>query len=142
MLVKIPFSTPDLEAWEKIAEQYRNDPIGFAKKFKFMVKQHRPDWSDLQLLLDAFTEAERRLILKAAGNLAEDACQIAQRRVKDVFPLQAPQWNPNDDVEIENLMNYQDFIAKWMERAIPKTINWSALYAIKQGPSEAPSEFL
>lgn len=40
MLVKIPFSTPYLEAWEKIAKQYRNDPIRVAKKFKFMVKQH------------------------------------------------------------------------------------------------------
>lgn len=87
-------------------------------------------------------EAERQLILKAAGNLAEDARQIEQRRVKDAFPLQDPQWNPNDDVDIEDLMNYQDFIAKGMERTIPKTINWSALYAIKQGPSEAPSEFL
>lgn len=29
-----------------------------------------------------------------------------------------------------------------MERAIPKTINWSALYAISQGPKESPSEFL
>lgn len=25
---------------------------------------------------------------------------------------------------------------------MPKTINWSALYAFKQGPSESPSEFL
>lgn len=31
---------------------------------------------------------------------------------------------------------------KGTERAIPETINWSALYAIKQGPSESPSEFL
>jgi len=29
-----------------------------------------------------------------------------------------------------------------MENAIPKNINWSALYAVKQGPSESPSEFL
>ena len=29
-----------------------------------------------------------------------------------------------------------------MERVIPKTINWSALYAVKQSPSESPSEFL
>lgn len=29
-----------------------------------------------------------------------------------------------------------------MERAIRKTINWSALYSIKQGPSETLSELL
>lgn len=59
MLVKIPFLTVDLEAWEKIAKYYWSDPTGVAKKFKFMVKQHRPDWLDLQLLLDALTETER-----------------------------------------------------------------------------------
>ena len=32
--------------------------------------------------------------------------------------------------------------SKGMGRAIPKTINWSALYAVKQTPSESPSEFL
>ncbi|KFO57295.1 hypothetical protein N302_12899, partial [Corvus brachyrhynchos] len=142
MLVKIPFSTVDLEAWEKIAKRYRGDPIGVTKKFRFMVKQHRPDWLDLQLLLDALTETEKLLVLKAAGNLAEDACKITQMRVKDVFPLQDLQWDPNDDWDMERLEDYQDFIAKGLERAIPKTINWSALYAIKQGPSETPSEFL
>lgn len=29
-----------------------------------------------------------------------------------------------------------------MEGVVPKTLNWSALGAIKQGPSESPSEFL
>uniref|UniRef100_A0A8U7NYM5 Core shell protein Gag P30 domain-containing protein n=1 Tax=Corvus moneduloides TaxID=1196302 RepID=A0A8U7NYM5_CORMO len=129
MLVKIPFSTVDLEAWEKIAKRYRSDPIGVAKKFRFMVKQHRPDWLDIQLLLDALTETEKRLVLREAG-------------IKDVLPLQDPQWDPNDDSDMERLEDYQDFIAKGLERAIPKTINWSALYAIKQGPSESPSEFL
>lgn len=31
---------------------------------------------------------------------------------------------------------------KGMERAIPKTINWSVLYTIRQGPRETPTEFL
>ncbi|MCQ4078885.1 hypothetical protein FK519_29425, partial [Klebsiella pneumoniae] len=40
------------------------------------------------------------------------------------------------------LQEYQEWILKGMEKAIPKTINWSALYAIRQSPSESPSEFL
>lgn len=43
---------------------------------------------------------------------------------------------------MKKLESYQEWIAKGMERAIPKTINWSALHAVKQGPSESPSEFL
>ncbi|KFO52484.1 hypothetical protein N302_14111, partial [Corvus brachyrhynchos] len=142
ILVKIPFSLADLEAWEKIAKHHRSDPIGVAKKFRFVVKQHRLDWFELQLLLSALTETEKQLVLKAAGSLAEDACKNTQMRVKDVFPLQDPQWDPNDGSDVERLEGYRDVIAKALERAVPKTMNCSALYAIKQGPSETPSEFL
>ncbi|RMC09768.1 hypothetical protein DUI87_13555 [Hirundo rustica rustica] len=130
------------EIWERIAKGYRSDPIGVAKKMKFMVKQHSPDWADLQLLLDALTETEKQLVLKVAGDLAEDDCRTTQEDVKDVFPLQDPGWDPNDDEELGRLKRYQELIVKGLERAIPKTINWSALYAVKQGPSQTPSEFL
>lgn len=43
---------------------------------------------------------------------------------------------------MEKLRGYQEWIAKGMERATPKPINWSALYTVRQGISEAPSEFL
>ncbi|RMB92971.1 hypothetical protein DUI87_30619 [Hirundo rustica rustica] len=141
-LIKVPFSSIDLEIWERIAKGYQSDPIGVAKKMKFMVKQHSPDWADLQLLLDALTETEKQLVLKVAGDLAEDDCRTTQEDVKDVFPLQDPGWDPNDDEELGRLKRYQELIVKGLERAIPKTINWSALYAIKQGPSQTPSEFL
>ncbi|RMC19888.1 hypothetical protein DUI87_03454 [Hirundo rustica rustica] len=141
-LIKVPFSSIDLEIWERIAKGYQSDPIGVAKKMKFMIKQHSPDWADLQLLLDALTETEKQLVLKVAGDLAEDDCRTTQEDVKDVFPLQDPGWDPNDDEELGWLKRYQELIVKGLERAIPKTINWSALYAIKQGPSQTPSEFL
>ncbi|RMC21768.1 hypothetical protein DUI87_02637 [Hirundo rustica rustica] len=89
-LIKVPFSSIDLEIWERIAKGYRSDPIGIAKKIKFIVKQHSPDWADLQLLLDALTETEKQLVLKVAGDLAKDDCGTTQEDVKDVFPLQDP----------------------------------------------------
>ncbi|KFP74730.1 hypothetical protein N311_01587, partial [Apaloderma vittatum] len=58
------------------------------------------------------------------------------------FPLQEPDWDPNIHAHLERLKAYQEWIAKGMERAIPETINWSALYEIKQKPSESPTEFL
>ncbi|RMB88920.1 hypothetical protein DUI87_34686 [Hirundo rustica rustica] len=141
-LIKVPFSSIDLEIWERIAKGYQSDPIGVAKTMKFMIKQHSPDWADLQLLLDALTETEKQLVLKVAGDLAEDDCRTTQEDVKAVFPLQDPGWDPNDDEGLGRLKRYQELIVKGLERAIPKTINWSALYAIKQGPSQTPSEFL
>ncbi|KAM3654276.1 uncharacterized protein VK521_016720 [Ammospiza maritima maritima] len=142
LMIKVPFTTLDLEAWERIARNYRVDPILTAKRLRYVIKQHNPDWADIQLLLDAFTETEKQLILKTAGNLAEDYCKATQLDVKEHFPLQDPEWDPNVSAEVKKLTEYQEWIATGVERAIPKTINWSALYSLKQGPSETPSEFL
>ncbi|XP_033918419.1 uncharacterized protein [Melopsittacus undulatus] len=142
MLIKVPFSTMDLEAWKKIAKDYRNDPVGVTKHLQFIMKQHNPDWNDVQLLLEAMTETEKQLILKTAGDLAGDYYQARRQDVKEFFPLQDPKWDPNRSAEREKLQAYQEWIIKGIERAIPKTINWSILYEIKQGPSESPSEFL
>nr|RLV71530.1 hypothetical protein DV515_00017357 [Chloebia gouldiae] len=89
-IIKIPFFSRDLEAWEKTAKGYWNDPTGVAKRLHFMVKQHLPDWADMQLLLDALTETEKQLVLKVAKNLAEEACISTQVDSKEVFPLQDP----------------------------------------------------
>ncbi|KAF4803987.1 hypothetical protein TURU_011570 [Turdus rufiventris] len=140
MLVKVPFSAIDLEVWEKVAKNYRSDPVNTAKRLRYIIKQHNSDWSDMQLLLDALTETGKQLILKKAGDLAE--FYRAQQDVKQYFPLQDLNWDPNRTEEIKKLKSYQEWIVRGMERAIPKTINWSALYAIKLGPSESPSEFL
>ncbi|KFO64419.1 hypothetical protein N302_02700, partial [Corvus brachyrhynchos] len=142
ILVKIPFSTIDIEAWEKVARNYRSDPIGLAKKFKFMVKQHNPDWADIQLLLDALPESEKQLVIKTAVDIADDDCRTTEEDVKKVLPLQDPERDPNEPDEMAQLKRYRGFITKGLEREIPKAINWSALYAIKQGPSQIPSEFL
>lgn len=106
------------------------------------MRQHNPDWNDIQLLLEAMTETENQLILKTASDLAEDYYKTRQQDVKEFFPLQDPKWDPNRSAERGRLQAYQEWIIKGVERAIPKSINWSALYAVKQGPSESPSEFL
>lgn len=93
-------------------------------------------------MIDALTETEKQLVLKTAGDLAEDFYKTQCRDVKDYFPLQNPNWDPNRSAELKKRESYQEWIAKGMNRAIPKTINWSVLYAIKLGPSESPSEFL
>lgn len=96
----------------------------------------------MQLLLECMTEMEKQLILKTAGDLAENHYKITGGDVKEYFPLQDPKWNANRSADTERLQAYRGWISKGMERAIPKTINWSALYATRQGSSESPSEFL
>ncbi|KFO53996.1 hypothetical protein N302_03475, partial [Corvus brachyrhynchos] len=142
MLVRVPFSTADLDAWYNVAKNYRSDPAGTAEHLRLIIKQHNPDWADIQLLLGGLTETEKQVVLKTAKDLADNYYKTQQLDAKDYFPLQEPHWSPNRAAELEKLRNYQEWIAKGVERAIPKTLNWSALYAVKQGPSVSPSKFL
>lgn len=134
MLIKVPFSTLDLEAWKKVAKDYCNNPINVTKDLQFIVKQHNPDWSDMPLLLEAMTETERQLILKTARDLAEDYYKMRQEDEKEFFPLQDPKWDQNRSAEMAKLQAYKEWLVKGVERAIPKTVNWAVLYAVKQGP--------
>uniref|UniRef100_A0A8D0FQI8 Core shell protein Gag P30 domain-containing protein n=1 Tax=Strix occidentalis caurina TaxID=311401 RepID=A0A8D0FQI8_STROC len=142
LVIKILFSSTDLENWKRAVKEFQSDPISVTRQFQFILKQHNPGWNDIQLLLDYLTETEKQLVLKAAGDLASDYCRTTGNEVKDFFPLQDPRWNPNSSAQMDRLKGYQDLILKGLERAMPKNINWPALYAIKQGPSESPSEFL
>lgn len=52
------------------------------------------------------------------------------------------EWDHDRGAERDRLITYREWVVKGMERAIPKPVNWSVLYAIRQGQKEAPSEFL
>lgn len=140
VLIKVLFSSFDLETWKGVAKGYRNDPLGVACHVQFLTKQHGPDWGDIQLLLDHMTETEKQFILKTSLDLAQD--KMGGGDVKEHFPLQDTHWDPNRMAERGTLDDYRDGVAKAMERVIPKAINWSALYAVRQGHKESPSEFL
>ncbi|KFO86031.1 hypothetical protein N320_08285, partial [Buceros rhinoceros silvestris] len=143
MLIKAPFSATNIEVRKKIANNYWSDPVRVTKHFQFIIKQHNPDWNDIQLLLDCLTETERDLVLKSARTAAEDYYKgKPDKDIKDYFPLQDPEWDPNYKENLEKLKGCQDWVSKGMERAIAKTINWSALYAVRQGTTETPSKFL
>ncbi|KFV42138.1 hypothetical protein N328_01617, partial [Gavia stellata] len=136
ILKKVPFSSFDLETRKSVAKSYRNDPVGVTKHFQFLIRQHNPDWNDIQLLLDHMTETEKKLILKTGLDLASDQRKSTGGDIKDHFPLQDPHWDPNRSAHKELLNKHRDWVTRGMERAIPKTINWSALYAVWQGPKE------
>lgn len=76
------------------------------------------------------TETEKQLILKTAGDVGENYYKTKGEDVKEYFPLQDPKWDVNRSAHMEKLQEYQGWISKGMERAIPKTINWSALYVL------------
>lgn len=90
MLIRVPFSTTDLEGWKRVAKEYQNDLIGVTKHFQFVIKRYNPDWNDIQLLLEYMMETEKQLILKTAADLAEEHYKVAGGDVKEYLPLQDP----------------------------------------------------
>lgn len=41
-----------------VAKTYQNDTVNITHRFQFLIKQHNPDWADIQLLLDCMTETD------------------------------------------------------------------------------------
>ncbi|KAK4828284.1 hypothetical protein QYF61_024949 [Mycteria americana] len=142
--VKVPFSTADLDAWREVARGYRDDPSRVAKRFELIIKNQDPDWTDVDLILEELTETEKQLVLKTARTHVQ--AQITggplQGNVDNYIPLTDPHWGPNDGRDYRLLRRYRDWIKLGLENAVSKAVNWSALYAIKQGQRETPTEFM
>ncbi|KFP59605.1 hypothetical protein N322_00423, partial [Cariama cristata] len=142
--IKIPFTMNDLDTWKETVKGYRDDPEGVAKRFELIVKNQDPDWKDIDLMLDALTETEKQLIIKSARTQVQ--IQITAGTLPGTVdihvPRDDPNWNPNDDQEYQLLKRYQKWIKIDIETAVPKAVNWSSLYAIKQNQTETPTEFL
>uniref|UniRef100_A0A672THS1 Core shell protein Gag P30 domain-containing protein n=1 Tax=Strigops habroptila TaxID=2489341 RepID=A0A672THS1_STRHB len=142
--IKVNFSMGDLDAWKLAVKDYRDDPIGVAKRFELIVKSQDPDWGDIDVMLDALTETEKQLVLKTACThvSAQITAGALAGRVEDHIPTTTPDWDYDEPADYATLKRYQNWIKFGLENAIPKTVNWSALFVIKQGQAETPMEFL
>ncbi|MCQ4179350.1 hypothetical protein FK518_27680, partial [Klebsiella pneumoniae] len=138
MLIKVPFSTADLGEWKKIAKDYRSVPVSVTKHFQFIIKQHNPDWKDIQLLLDYLTETEKQLVLRTAGNLAEDHYKVTGGNVKEHFPLQDPKWDVNRSAHMERLQEYQEWIFKGNGEGNPQNYKLVSFVCNQTEPFRVP----
>uniref|UniRef100_A0A8D2Q9T9 Core shell protein Gag P30 domain-containing protein n=1 Tax=Zonotrichia albicollis TaxID=44394 RepID=A0A8D2Q9T9_ZONAL len=136
--VKVPFSTSDLNNWRDEAKNFRRNPEGVAKRFELMAKNLDIDWEDIEVMLSELTDTERELVLETGRRHA----QVLSGRLEDNFPSSKPEWDPSNAEHYQRLVQYRKLIAMGLRNAIPKAINWSMLYDIRQEKDETPSEFL
>ncbi|KAJ7411878.1 hypothetical protein BTVI_48367 [Pitangus sulphuratus] len=136
--VKVPFTTSDLNSWRDEAKCFRKNPEGVAKRFELIVKNLDIDWEDIDLMLSELTETEKELVLKTGKTHAT----LLLGNTGDIFPTENPKWDPNDLIQYDLLVQYRKLIALGLRHAIPKAINWAALYDVRQGRDETPSDFL
>ncbi|KFO64423.1 hypothetical protein N302_01051, partial [Corvus brachyrhynchos] len=131
----------ELEEWKATVGKYKENPDKVANLVERTINTQNPDWSDLKSMIETLLDpTERQMVKKAI--IDSDRCGEIPIEVENaVNPIVWASDVPGRSKQAEPV-SIALKPAKGLERAIPKTINWSALYAIKQGPSETPSEFL
>ncbi|KAK4810735.1 hypothetical protein QYF61_007714 [Mycteria americana] len=143
--IKVPFTLADLDGWRVTAGSYRDDPERVAKGFELIVKTQDPDWEDVDAMLDAvFSESEKQMIVRAARTQVQ-ALVLAGTlpgTVDNHVPITNPGWDPNQTGTRNLLVRYREWIAYGTRNAVPKSVNWSKLYEIKQDKKESPTDFL
>ncbi|KFR11595.1 hypothetical protein N306_03216, partial [Opisthocomus hoazin] len=141
---RIPFQTEEIEKWKETVKGYREDPSGVARKFEWIVKNLDPDWRDVDLMLEAMTETEKGIVLKTARDHVRAQINAGTLRgtEEEHVPSRDPGWDPNDPAQYRLLQQYRTWIRYGLEHGIPKAVNWSALYEVRQGRTETPTEFL
>ncbi|XP_050837538.1 uncharacterized protein LOC127060260 [Serinus canaria] len=145
VVVKVPFSPVDLEAWMRLAGPYREDPERVSRVFETILKTQNPDWAVIQVLLDTLLDStEREMVLRTARKEVDriGTAGALPGTVEEHFPSQDPKWDPNTKEGRVFLVQYQQWILFGFRHAMPKAINWSKLYEVKQEPHETPTAFV
>ncbi|RMC10975.1 hypothetical protein DUI87_12166 [Hirundo rustica rustica] len=145
VMVKVPFSPNDLMIWKQSAGSYREDPDRTARVVKMVIKTQNPDWNDLQVLLDTLMDTtEKEMVLRAMTEKAREMIRlrVADGTLNELVPREDPEWDPNTARGHQALKGYQELLIEGVRTGIPKTVNWSKLYSVKQEKNESPSAFL
>ncbi|KAJ7408137.1 hypothetical protein BTVI_60732 [Pitangus sulphuratus] len=142
--VKAPFSASNLNNWREEAKCFRENPEKVIKRFELIAKNQEIDWTDIDLMLSELTETEKEFVIKTARRevVSQIVTGVLTGDVDPIFPLQQPNWDPNNPDHYRMLMKYRDLIKVGLQNAIPKVVNWAALYDMRQGQKETPTEFL
>ncbi|RLV63659.1 hypothetical protein DV515_00018048 [Chloebia gouldiae] len=150
VLIKVPFSPGDLVIWKQSAGSYREDPERVARVVKMVIKTQNPDWNDLQVLLDTIMDStEKEMVLRATKERAREEIKLRRNReqgyegtVDELVPSDDPEWNPNSADGYRAIRKYQELLVEGVRTGMPKTLNWSKLYSVRQEKNESPSAFL
>ncbi|KFP44250.1 hypothetical protein N324_07124, partial [Chlamydotis macqueenii] len=143
--VKTPFSVADLMAWKQAAGTYREDLEKVGRVVETIIRTQDPDRKDLQVILDNLLDStEKQMVLKVGKAQGEETGVggVFSGTLEQNFPSGDPQWDPNDPVHRERLTRYQKWILYGVKHAMPKALNWTKLYEIKQDKTESPSVYL
>ncbi|CAI5799435.1 protein NYNRIN-like [Podarcis lilfordi] len=142
-----PFLTADLMNWSDKMPSLRDDPDKCHRQVATIFSTHNPTWADVHMLLGAlFNEAEKREILVKVGE-ALTRVDYQPGRPASMAPLTAqnlindPDWDYNTDNGIWGLKIFKKAILDGIKAAGQRTVNWTNVQAVLQGPDEHPADY-
>ncbi|XP_051634190.1 uncharacterized protein LOC127466879 [Manacus candei] len=146
VLIKAPFSLVELQQWKDCVGAYRDNPEKMANYVQRAIKSQNPDWNDLEVMMDTLLDqTEKEMVKRAAQKAIEiqkTSGQFPGEDVKDIFPLTDPGWDPNVAAGLGALKRYQDWVIYGFRHGVPKAVNWSKMYEVRQDINESPTDFL
>ncbi|KFO58524.1 hypothetical protein N302_10572, partial [Corvus brachyrhynchos] len=141
--IKVPYSLIELEQWKATVGKYKENPDKVANLVERAINTQNPDWSDLKSVIGTLLDpTERQMVKKAVIDSMELSItnEPIQGTVAEIFPMDNPGWYPKVPAHMERLKRYQNLIVYGLKHGVPKAVNWSKLYEVKQ--NESPTDFL
>ncbi|CAI5769370.1 XP_028568777.1uncharacterized protein LOC114588027 [Podarcis lilfordi] len=142
-----PFYTADLVTWSNQMPSLRDDPDKCHRQISAIFSTHNPTWPDVHVLLNAlFNEAEKADILTKAGEAIESP-DYQRGRPAALAALSAqclriePTWDYNTTNGIWCLNLFKRAILDGVKAAGQRTVNWTKVQTVLQGPNEHPSDY-
>uniref|UniRef100_A0A670J9Q7 Core shell protein Gag P30 domain-containing protein n=1 Tax=Podarcis muralis TaxID=64176 RepID=A0A670J9Q7_PODMU len=142
-----PFYTSDLVTWSNQMPSLRDDPDKCHRQVSAIFSTHNPTWPDVHVLLNAlFNEAEKADILTKAGEAIE-LPDYQRGRPQGLQALTAqclrvePAWDYNTTNGIWCLNLFKRAILDGVKAAGQRTVNWTKVQSVMQGPNEHPSDY-
>ncbi|CAI5780736.1 natural cytotoxicity triggering receptor 3 ligand 1 [Podarcis lilfordi] len=142
-----PFITSDLMNWSDKMPSLRDDPDKCHRQVATIFSTHNPTWADVHMLLGAlFNEAEKREILVKVGEAlgrpdyqADQPASMAPLTTQTL--VNDPAWDYNTTDGMWGLKIFKKAILDGLQAAGQRTVNWTKVQAVLQGPDEHPSDY-
>lgn len=133
-------------AWKSTLPPFRTDPGPTHKLCETIFVTHLPGWQDINLLLRTFLlPEEHAIILRHAKRHARMAHLANPREVlppEEAVPDTDPLWDLNLESVAQRIAAYKEHILNGLQQGLPKSINMSRLYEIKQELEETSGRSL
>lgn len=142
--VNVPYSLIELEHWKTTVGKYKDNPDKVAKLVERAINSQNPDWADVNSMSDTLLDpTERRMVNKVITSVeASIANELLQGTITQMFPLENPGWDLNIPEHMARLKQYRSLVVYGLKHGLPKIINWSKTYKVRQNYDESPTDFL